>query len=116
MPREAKPATDINHNSSTGAVTPGSHGAGKTAAAAAAAQAVTSLSPASSSNSVLSNFLYGMPMSSKPPPDCKLDFKPMSLLNLGKDRLANWTAGADKTGTSAKDCPGNGETRTRGGM
>ncbi|XP_056297483.1 general transcription factor II-I repeat domain-containing protein 1 isoform X2 [Pseudoliparis swirei] len=109
LPREAKPATDINHNSSTGAVTPGSHGAGKTAAAAAAAQAVTSLSPASSSNSVLSNFLYGMPMSSKPPPDCKLDFKPMSLLNLGKDRLANWTAGADKTGTSAKDCPGNDE-------
>ncbi|XP_034405365.1 general transcription factor II-I repeat domain-containing protein 1 isoform X2 [Cyclopterus lumpus] len=96
---EAKPGADINQNSSTGGVTPGCHGAGK-----------TSSSPASSSNSVLSNFLYGMPMSSKPPPDCKLDFKPMSLLNLGKDRLANWSAGADKMSTSVKDCPSNDET------
>ncbi|KAM7373997.1 hypothetical protein PAMP_006677 [Pampus punctatissimus] len=58
------------------------------------------------SNSVLSNFLYGMPMSSKPHPDGNLDFKPMSLLNLGKDRLANWT---DKS-TSVKDCANNDET------
>ena len=84
-------------------MTPSSHGAGKTGA-----QAVTSSSPAASSNSVLSNFLYGMPMSSKPHPDCTLDFKPMSLLNLGKDRLANWTAGIDKMSTSVKDCPSNG--------
>ncbi|XP_031729977.1 general transcription factor II-I repeat domain-containing protein 1 isoform X2 [Anarrhichthys ocellatus] len=102
LPREAKPCTDVNHNSSTAAMTPSSHAAGKTAA-----QVVTSPSPASSSNSVLSNFLYGMPMSSKPHPDGKLDFKPMSLLNLGKDRLANWT---DKMSTSVKDCATNDET------
>ncbi|XP_068592673.1 general transcription factor II-I repeat domain-containing protein 1 isoform X2 [Cebidichthys violaceus] len=102
LPREAKPSTDVNHNSSAAAMTPSSLGAGKTAA-----QAVKSPSPASSSNSVLSNFLYGMPMSSKPHPDGKLDFKPMSLLNLGKDRLANWT---DKMSASVKDCAANDET------
>ncbi|XP_054482563.1 LOW QUALITY PROTEIN: general transcription factor II-I repeat domain-containing protein 1 [Anoplopoma fimbria] len=105
LPREAKPSTDVNHNSSTAAMTPSSLGVGKTAA-----QVVTSSSPATSSNSVLSNFLYGMPMSSKPHPDSKLDFKPMSLLNLGKDRLTNWTAGTDKMSTSVKDCGTNDET------
>lgn len=104
LSREAKSSTDVNHNSSTAVMTPSSHGPGKTSA-----QAVTSSSPASSSNSVLSNFLYGMPMSSKPHPDGQLDFKPMSLLNLGKDRLANWTAGTDKISTSIKDCGNNGE-------
>ncbi|XP_040037100.2 general transcription factor II-I repeat domain-containing protein 1 isoform X1 [Gasterosteus aculeatus] len=107
VPREAKPGADVKHNSSAAATTPGSHGAGK-----AAAHVVPSPSPASSSNSVLSNFLYGMPMSSKPHPDGKLDFKPMSLLKLGKDRLANWTAGTDKTSTSANDCAAN-EDSTR---
>ncbi|XP_071375976.1 general transcription factor II-I repeat domain-containing protein 1 [Centroberyx affinis] len=103
--REAKSSADVNHsNSSPAVMTPSSHGPGKTPA-----QAVTSSSPASSSNSVLSSFLYGMPMSSKPHPDGKLDLKPMSLLNLGKDRLANWTAGSDK-GTSVKDCGNNDET------
>ncbi|XP_039634553.1 general transcription factor II-I repeat domain-containing protein 1 isoform X2 [Perca fluviatilis] len=105
LSREAKSSTDVNHNSSTAAMTPSSHGPGKTAG-----QVVTSSSPASSSNSVLSNFLYGMPMSSKPHPDGKLDFKPMSLLNLGKDRLANWTpTGTDKISTSVKDCANNDE-------
>lgn len=103
LPREAKPSTDVNHNSSTTVIAPSSHGPGKTAP-----QVATSSSPASSSNSVLSNFLYGMPMSSKPHPDGKLDFKPMSLLNLGKDRLANWTAGTDKS-MSVKDCASNGK-------
>ncbi|KAL7389666.1 hypothetical protein ABVT39_007941 [Epinephelus coioides] len=105
LSREAKSSTDVNHNSSTAVITPSSHGPGKTTA-----QVVTSSSPATSSNSVLSNFLYGMPMSSKPHPDGKLDFKPMSLLNLGKDRLANWTAGTDKISTSVKDCANNDET------
>lgn len=105
LSREAKSSTDVNHNSSTAVMTPSGHGAGKTTA-----QAVTSSSPAAtSSNSVLSNFLYGMPMSSKPHPDGKLDFKPMSLLNLGKDRLANWTSGTDKMGTSVMDCAINGK-------
>uniref|UniRef100_A0A3B4G0S0 GTF2I repeat domain containing 1 n=1 Tax=Pundamilia nyererei TaxID=303518 RepID=A0A3B4G0S0_9CICH len=97
LSRETKSSTDVNHNASTAVMTQSSHGPAKTTA-----QAVTSSSPATSSNSVLSNFLYGMPMSSKPHPDGKLDFKPMSLLNLGKDRLANWTPGSEKS-TSVKD-------------
>ncbi|XP_038564300.1 general transcription factor II-I repeat domain-containing protein 1 isoform X2 [Micropterus salmoides] len=105
LTREAKSSTDVNHNSSPAIMTSGSHGPGKTSA-----QGVTSSSPATSSNSVLSSFLYGMPMSSKPHPDGKLDFKPMSLLNLGKDRVANWTAGTDKLSTSVKDCANNDET------
>ncbi|KAK1882967.1 General transcription factor II-I repeat domain containing protein 1 [Dissostichus eleginoides] len=103
LSREAKSSTDVNHNC-TAPLTPGSHGSGK-----ASSQGVSSPSPASSSNSVLSNFLYGMPMSSKPHPDGKLDFKPMPLLNLGTDRLNNWTAGTDKM-ASVKDCPNNDET------
>lgn len=103
LSREAKTSTDVNHNSSTAAMTASTHGPGKTTA-----QVVTSSSPATSSNSVLSSFLYGMPMSSKPHPDGKLDFKPMSLLNLGKDRVANWTAGTDKS-MSVKDCAINGK-------
>ncbi|XP_047199328.1 general transcription factor II-I repeat domain-containing protein 1 isoform X3 [Hippoglossus stenolepis] len=104
LSREAKSSTDVNHNTSTAAtMTPSSHGAGKTTAPVA-----PSSSPATSSNSVLSDFLYGMPMSSKPHPDSKLDFKPLSLLNLGKDRLANWTAGTDKT--CSKDGTNNDET------
>ncbi|XP_062289170.1 general transcription factor II-I repeat domain-containing protein 1 isoform X2 [Scomber scombrus] len=105
LSREAKSSTDVNHNSSTAIMTQSSHGTVKTTA-----PAVTSSSPATSSNSVLSNFLYGMPMSSKPHPDGNLDFKPMSLLNLGKDRLASWT---DK-GTSVKDCANSDETRLPG--
>lgn len=103
LSREAKSSTDVNHNC-TAPLTPGSHGSGKTSS-----QGVSSPSSASSSNSVLSNFLYGMPMSSKPHPDGKLDFKPMSLLNLGTDRLNNWTAVTDKM-ASVKDCPNNDET------
>ncbi|KAK5917753.1 hypothetical protein CgunFtcFv8_002570 [Champsocephalus gunnari] len=103
LSREAKSSTDVNHNC-TAPLTPGSHGSGKTSS-----QGVSSPSSASSSNSVLSNFLYGMPMSSKPHPDGKLDFKPMSLLNLGTDRLNNWTAVTDKM-ASVKDCPNSDET------
>ncbi|XP_017284662.1 general transcription factor II-I repeat domain-containing protein 1 isoform X2 [Kryptolebias marmoratus] len=103
LPREAKSSTDVSNSSSTAAMTQSSHGPGKTSA-----QAVTSSSPATCSNSLLSNFLYGMPMSSKPHPDGKLDFKPTSLLNLGKDRLASWAAGADKS-SSVKDSASSDE-------
>ncbi|XP_060912107.1 general transcription factor II-I repeat domain-containing protein 1 isoform X1 [Labrus mixtus] len=98
LSRESKPSSDVNHNSASAVMTPGGHSAGKTSA-----PGVAPSSPATSSNSVLSSFLYGMPMSSKPHPDGKLDFKPMSLLNLGKDRAANWSAGAEKMCTSIKD-------------
>lgn len=101
LPREPKATTDSNLNPSPSSNTPGK----------ASSQVVTSSSsssPASSSNSVLSSFLYGMPMSSKPHPDGKLDFKPMSLLSLGKDRAAGWTTGTDKS-ASAKDSASSGE-------
>ncbi|XP_041657317.1 general transcription factor II-I repeat domain-containing protein 1 isoform X2 [Cheilinus undulatus] len=104
--REAKPSSDVNHNSSSAVMTPSSHGPGKTAATGV----TTSSSPATSSNSVLSSFLYGMPMSSKPHPDGKLDFKPMSLLNLGKDRATTWTPGTEKMGTPMKDCASSDES------
>ncbi|XP_035998671.1 general transcription factor II-I repeat domain-containing protein 1 isoform X2 [Fundulus heteroclitus] len=96
LSREAKPSAEVNNNPSAAAavVTHSSHSAAKTTS-----QGVTSPNPASSSNSVLSNFLYGMPMSSKPHPDSKLDFKPATLLNLGKDRLAGWT----EKGSSGKE-------------
>ncbi|KAM9788908.1 LOW QUALITY PROTEIN: general transcription factor II-I repeat domain-containing protein 1 [Neosynchiropus ocellatus] len=86
--RESKSSADLGHGA---AVMPlGSHVTPKTPA-----HVVPPSSTPSSSNSVLSNFLYGMPMSSKPHPDGKLDFKPASILNLGKDRLnSTW---ADKT-------------------
>lgn len=101
LSREAKPSTEANiNNPNSAGVTQSSHSAGKTTC-----QAVTSPSPTTSNNSVLSNFLYGMPMSSKPHPDSKLDFKPATLLNLGKDRLANWT---DKI-SSGKDCANTDE-------
>ncbi|XP_028321715.1 general transcription factor II-I repeat domain-containing protein 1 isoform X3 [Gouania willdenowi] len=102
--REAKSSTaDINHNASPG--TQSGLGPTKTAVA----PKVPSSSPASSSNSVLSNFLYGMPMSSKPLADSKLDFKPSSLLNLSKDRLNSWTAANEKN-TSIKDCSSSDDT------
>ncbi|XP_054586937.2 general transcription factor II-I repeat domain-containing protein 1 isoform X3 [Nothobranchius furzeri] len=102
-PREAKSSLDVSNSSSSSVMAQSSHSAGKTSA-----QTVTSPSPAYCSNSVLSNFLYGMPMSSKPHPDGMLDFKPTSLLNLGKDRLSSWTSGTDK-GSSVKDSANSDE-------
>lgn len=102
LPRDTKTSTDVNHNSAV--VTPSSHGPAK-----AAPPAVSTSSSATPSSSVLSSFLYGMPMSSKPHPDGKLDFKAMSFLSLGKDRAASWTSGTDKM--SVKDCAAAGELR-----
>ncbi|KAM4620698.1 general transcription factor II-I repeat domain-containing protein 1 [Polymixia lowei] len=93
LSREPKSSIEVNHNSSPAIMLPSSHGPAK-------AQGVTSPSPASSSSSVLSSFLYGMPMSSKPHPDGNLDLKPVSLLNLCKDR----------PGSSAKDGANHDET------
>ncbi|XP_068188271.1 general transcription factor II-I repeat domain-containing protein 1 isoform X3 [Antennarius striatus] len=100
LTRDPKTSADTNHNSSSTAVTPSGHAPGKTAS-----QVAASSSPASSGSSVLSSFLYGMPMSSKPHPDGKLDFKPMSLLHLGKERASAWTdkSAAGKDGTSSEE-------------
>lgn len=84
--REVKSGSDVNPNSSTAAMTQSGHGPGKPPPPPPLPPpAVTSPSPAPSTSSVLSNFLYGMPMSSKPHPDG------LSLLHMGKDRLAGWT-------------------------
>ncbi|XP_055797799.1 general transcription factor II-I repeat domain-containing protein 1 isoform X1 [Salvelinus fontinalis] len=106
--REAKSsAGDIrNHNSFSGA-TKSLANHGPASKPAATAQEVSNAS-VSASNSMLSSFLYGMPMSSQPHPDGKLDLKPTSLFNLGKDRLGAWVAGAEK-GTAAKDSSDNVE-------
>ncbi|CAL9685070.1 unnamed protein product [Knipowitschia caucasica] len=78
-----RPAEDLTRelpcNSSTSAITTGSPGHGKTSVQSP----LTDLSP---SNRALSNFLYGMPMSSKAHHDGKHDVTPLSLLSLSKDR------------------------------
>ncbi|XP_010900592.1 general transcription factor II-I repeat domain-containing protein 1 [Esox lucius] len=95
-----------NHNSSLGTTKSlANHSPASKLAAAAQEVSATSVS---ASNSMLSSFLYGMPMSSQPHPDSQLDLKPTSLLNLGKDRLGVWAIGAEK-GTAAKDGSDNGE-------
>ncbi|XP_030648522.1 general transcription factor II-I repeat domain-containing protein 1 [Chanos chanos] len=94
--RDAKSCPDINHQSS------GTKNVSNHASVKPLGQDV------SASNSVLSNFLYGMPMSSQPHPDSKLDLKPSSLHSVEKDRLGMW-ASADEKGTPAKDCADNGE-------
>lgn len=99
LPRDAKTSTDVSHNSA--AVTTSGHGPAK------AVPPPPSASSAASSNAVLSSFLYGMPMSSKPHPDGKLDFKAMSFLSLGKDRGGGWTAANDKM--AVKECAAGGE-------
>ncbi|XP_028823465.1 general transcription factor II-I repeat domain-containing protein 1 [Denticeps clupeoides] len=58
-------------------------------------------------NSMLSSFLFGMPMSSQPHPDSK-EVKPAALHNLGKECLGMWASPPDK-GAPAKDCADNGE-------
>lgn len=110
-PRE-KSGSDLNHNVVAAAPTPGGHAAATPGVHATAvpgghapAKAAPLSGPAPSSSSVLSSFLYGMPMSSKPHPDGKLDFKAMSFLSLGKERAGGWS---DKM--SAKD-GGGGELR-----
>ncbi|XP_037125349.1 general transcription factor II-I repeat domain-containing protein 1 isoform X2 [Syngnathus acus] len=100
-------SAELGHQSSSGSPAAQS-GAGPVKTTA---QVVTPPSPATSANSVLSNFLYGMPVSSKPHPDGTPDFKATSLLSLAKDRLADWT---DK-GTCGKAAASNDETTKRAG-
>uniref|UniRef100_A0A8C7VL80 GTF2I repeat domain containing 1 n=1 Tax=Oncorhynchus mykiss TaxID=8022 RepID=A0A8C7VL80_ONCMY len=101
--RETKSSVS-NHNSFSGTTKIlAKHGPSSKPASTAQELSTASVS---ASNSMLSSFLYGMPMSSLPHPDGKLDLKPTSLLNLDKDRLGAWVAGAEK-GTAAKDSSDN---------
>ncbi|XP_066517041.1 general transcription factor II-I repeat domain-containing protein 1 isoform X2 [Hoplias malabaricus] len=83
--RDVKTCPEVNHHSSSAA-----KGASNHVPVKPPAQEV----PASSS--MLSSFLYGMPMSSQPVPDGKLELKPSALHGLGKERLAMWTPGDEK--------------------
>ncbi|KTG46369.1 hypothetical protein cypCar_00026521 [Cyprinus carpio] len=94
--RDAKSCPEVNHHSST-SKSVSNHASVK-----------PSVQEASASNSMLSSFLYGMPMSSQPHPDSKLDLKPTSLHSIGKERLGMW-ASADEKAVQAKECADNGE-------
>lgn len=91
-PRDAKSRPDLNHSTKILA----NHAAVKLSS-----QEVTA------SNSMLSSFLYGMPMSSQPHTDGKTELKPTSLHSVSKDRPTTWVPEAEKL-TTAKDCADNG--------
>ncbi|KAM6970051.1 general transcription factor II-I repeat domain-containing protein 1 [Aplochiton taeniatus] len=99
--REAKPSMDLNNIAPSQTKTVPNHTSVKSTN-----QEVTSPAPATASSSMLSSFLYGMPMSSQPHPDGNLDLKPMSLLNLSKERLGAW---APEKSMPAMNCADNGE-------
>ncbi|XP_018597600.1 general transcription factor II-I repeat domain-containing protein 1 isoform X2 [Scleropages formosus] len=94
--REAKTCVELNHNSSS-TKSHANH---------------TVLKPggqeASTSGSVLSSFLYGMPTPSQTHVDGKLELKPTSLHSLAKERPGAWAPVAEKV-TPAKDCADNGD-------
>jgi len=93
--RDVKSCPEVNHQSST-SKTVSNHASVK-----------PSMQEVSASNSMLSSFLYGMPMSSQPHPDSKLDLKPTSLHCVGKERLGMW-ASAEEKAVQAKECADNG--------
>ncbi|XP_056602520.1 general transcription factor II-I repeat domain-containing protein 1 isoform X4 [Triplophysa dalaica] len=94
--RDAKSCPEVNHHSSI-SKSISNHATVK-----------PSVQEVSASNSMLSSFLYGMPMSSQPHPDSKMDLKPTSLNSIGKERLGMWTSSDDKA-VQAKECVDNGE-------
>ncbi|XP_026871688.2 general transcription factor II-I repeat domain-containing protein 1 isoform X2 [Electrophorus electricus] len=83
--RDSKSCSEANHHPSTVAKGAGSH---------APAKPPTQEVPGS--GSVLSSFLYGMPMSSQPHPDGKLELKPSVPHVLGQERMTMWASGDDK--------------------
>ncbi|KAG9282034.1 general transcription factor II-I repeat domain-containing protein 1 isoform X1 [Astyanax mexicanus] len=94
--RDGKSCPEVNHHSSSA----------KGASNHAPVKPPTQEVPASSS--MLSSFLYGMPMSSQPHPDGKLELKPSALHGLSKDQLPMWPLGNEK-GVTAKDGSESGE-------
>ncbi|XP_031427386.1 general transcription factor II-I repeat domain-containing protein 1 isoform X2 [Clupea harengus] len=92
--RDPKPSVDINHHAGTKNVS--SHSAIK-----------PSGQDLSVNNSMLSSFVYGMPVSSQAHPENK-EIKPISLHNLGKECLGMWMSAHEKA-TPAKDCADNGD-------
>lgn len=92
--REPKSSTDINHHAGTKSV--GGHSAMKPTG-----------QDVGVSNSMLSSFVYGMPVSASQPHPENKEIKPISLHNLGKECLGMWMSAHEKA-TPAKDCADNG--------
>ncbi|KAK7925254.1 hypothetical protein WMY93_007564 [Mugilogobius chulae] len=97
-------AREIRCSSSTSAMNTSSHCQEKTSV-----QSALSADPTPSNNMALSNFLYGMPMSSKPHHDDKVDLTPLSLLGLSKDHV---TRCPGAKAMAVKDC-GNSDELSR---
>lgn len=96
-PRDGKSCPETNHHPSPAVKSASNHTPVKTPA-----QEV----PASSS--MLSSFLYGMPVPSQTHPDAKGDPKPSALHGLVKERLAAW-APSDEKAAMPKEATDNGE-------
>lgn len=95
--RDGKSCPETNHHPSPAVKSASNHTPVKTPA-----QEV----PASSS--MLSSFLYGMPVPSQTHPDAKGDPKPSVLHTLVKERQAAW-APVDEKATPPKEATDNGE-------
>lgn len=96
-PRDGKSCPETNHHPSPAVKSASNHTSVKTPA-----QEV----PASSS--MLSSFLYGMPVPSQTHPDAKGDPKPSVLHGLVKERLSAW-APSDEKAAAPKEATDNGE-------
>lgn len=96
-PRDGKSCPESNHHPSPAVKSASNHTPVKTPA-----QEV----PASSS--MLSSFLYGMPVPSQTHPDAKGDPKPTVLHGLVKERLAGWAPSDEKVAVP-KEVTDNGE-------
>ncbi|XP_076867221.1 general transcription factor II-I repeat domain-containing protein 1 isoform X2 [Brachyhypopomus gauderio] len=96
--RDNKPCPEANHHSSAVVKGVGSH-----------APAKPSVQEVPGGGSVLSSFLYGMPMSSQPHPDGKVELKPSVPHVLAKERMGAWGPG-DEKGPVGKDGLDGGES------
>lgn len=97
--RDAKSGTDVNHHAVP------KNGSGHQAIKPCGQDGSV---PMSVSNSMLSSFVYGLPVSSQPHPESK-ETKPVSLHNLGKECLGMWMAAHEKASGPQKDCADNGD-------
>uniref|UniRef100_A0A3B3Q2X6 GTF2I repeat domain containing 1 n=1 Tax=Paramormyrops kingsleyae TaxID=1676925 RepID=A0A3B3Q2X6_9TELE len=97
--RDVQPCPEVNHISSVG------KNLANHVPVKAGGQEATA---AATSGSRLFGFLYGMPMSSQGHTDGKMESKPTSLYNVGKERQSAWSSGAEKA-TPTKDCADGGD-------
>lgn len=96
-PRDGKSCPESNHHPS-----PAVKGASNHTPVKTPAQEV------SASNSMLSSFLYGIPVPSQTHPEAKGEAKPTMLHGLVKERLATW-APSDEKAAVPNEATDNGE-------